>query len=175
MAKNDKPAAKSTGGQGAPAGQEQETVGGGENATNPSESSTAGHAPTSSQDGLPSAGYPTDGSKPGAQTGANDGDEAVSLAGSVQAAGGEDRPQLSDFGRAQIAPFKRPAESAYVLGIEVTAQRDGYRRGGRGWSRTPQTVALRDLTDQQIEQLKADPAIRIHGVRIPVDTEGESA
>ena len=45
--------------------------------------------------------------------------------------------------------------------LRITAQRDGFRRAGRTWSREPTIVPRRDLTDEQLEQLDRDPAIDV--------------
>lgn len=45
-------------------------------------------------------------------------------------------------------------------GLRVTAKRDGFRRAGIEWSGTT-TVPLSDLTDDQVELLKAETTMLI--------------
>lgn len=55
-----------------------------------------------------------------------------------------------------------------VPGLRVTAKRDGFRRGGQLWSGTTE-VPLSDLDKEQIEQLKAEPMLRVEETEIEVE------
>ena len=50
----------------------------------------------------------------------------------------------------------------------VSAARDGFRRAGRAWSRTPVVVPAGDLDDEALAALRADPSITI----VPTGPEG---
>lgn len=43
--------------------------------------------------------------------------------------------------------------------LTITAKRDGRRRAGRAWSKTPVTVDAGKLSKAQIEALKSDPML----------------
>ena len=43
----------------------------------------------------------------------------------------------------------------------ISAVRDGFRRGGRAWSREAVVVAADELTDEQLAALEADPNITV--------------
>ena len=53
--------------------------------------------------------------------------------------------------------------------ITVVAKRDGFRRGGRAWSTTPETLCLDELTEEQLEALRADPGLILveHNTQTP--------
>ena len=57
--------------------------------------------------------------------------------------------------------------------LTVTAKREGFRRAGRAWSTTPQTVPIAELTEEQLDALRADPNLVVveHGTDLP--REGE--
>lgn len=66
---------------------------------------------------------------------------------------------------------KAPAASDAQTGaLKVIAKRDGFRRGGREWSGTT-IVPLSELTEQQIEQIEAEPML----VTQRVDAADETA
>ena len=43
----------------------------------------------------------------------------------------------------------------------ISASRDGFRRAGRAWGRQAKVVAAGDLTDAQLQMLRADPNITV--------------
>ena len=61
-----------------------------------------------------------------------------------------------------------------VPAIEVIARSDGFRRAGLVWHKKPTTVALSELTAEQVALLQEDSSLRIRGVYIDVDAEGQS-
>lgn len=164
MAKNDKPAAAKAGGQGTPS--DQAPAGGGENNANQTEKSTDGHAATFNPANLQS-----DGSAIGdVQAGVKQGAELEHQSSVVNA-------PAAQPGTIAIASdhFGAMFASARIPAIEVTAHRDGYRRAGHGWGKSTQIVKLNELSDDQLEQLKTDPNIRLRGVMIDPDMDGEQA
>ena len=50
----------------------------------------------------------------------------------------------------------------------VSAARDGFRRSGRAWSRTPIVVPAAELDDAALAALRADPSITV----VPTGPEG---
>lgn len=48
--------------------------------------------------------------------------------------------------------------------IIVTSAREGFRRAGRAWSKTPTTVAVADLGDAALTALEAEPMLRVERV-----------
>lgn len=65
------------------------------------------------------------------------------------------------------------ASDKKVPGLRVIAAQDGFRRGGRAWSKEPTEVALTDLTKEQIAQLKAEPTLAVTECEIPRADESE--
>lgn len=45
--------------------------------------------------------------------------------------------------------------------IQVVSAVDGFRRGGRAWSRTPTVVDTAELSAAQLEQLRAEPMLTV--------------
>jgi hypothetical protein len=45
--------------------------------------------------------------------------------------------------------------------LKVTAHRDGYRRAGRAWTRATTVVDVSEFTEEQAQQLRADPHLVI--------------
>lgn len=81
-------------------------------------------------------------------------------------------------GTSQTAVAKSDAENAVGLGhfaqeraLRVSATRDGYRRAGRGWSRTPEFVPLADFSDEQVQQLVSDPHLAVSAGYLPARDE----
>ncbi len=64
------------------------------------------------------------------------------------------------------AAAKPPAPAKPVVGLTVTCRGDSFWRAGRHWTSKPITVALEDLTEEQIEQLKAEPMLMVEDVEI---------
>jgi hypothetical protein len=61
-----------------------------------------------------------------------------------------------------------------VPAIEVIARSDGFRRAGLVWHKKPTTVAMSELNAEQVALLQDDSSLRIRGVYIDVDAEGQS-
>jgi len=55
--------------------------------------------------------------------------------------------------------------------LRVSATRDGYRRAGRGWFRTPKIVPLADFSDEQVQQLISDPHLAVSASYLPAREE----
>ena len=53
----------------------------------------------------------------------------------------------------------------------ISAHRDGFRRAGRFWDRKAVIVSADELTEEQLEQLEADPNITV----TPCAPEGQAA
>lgn len=49
----------------------------------------------------------------------------------------------------------------------ISASRDGFRRAGRAWTRAATVVAADDITEAQLEQLRADPNITVTETAAP--------
>lgn len=45
--------------------------------------------------------------------------------------------------------------------IRVVSQIDGFRRGGRAWSKAPTDVSFDDLTEEQLKQILAEPLLTV--------------
>lgn len=57
-------------------------------------------------------------------------------------------------------PEEKPARKSRKL-IRVRATHDGYRRGGRAWTRQPTDLPADSLTREQLDALEADPRITV--------------
>lgn len=67
------------------------------------------------------------------------------------------------------------AKKAVVQGLEVIAKTsETFYRAGRGWSQTPTTIALTDLTKAEIEELKAEPLLIVREVELPAPESSEA-
>ena len=51
--------------------------------------------------------------------------------------------------------------------IAVTSRREGFRRAGRIWSTRPVTVAVEELTADELEALERDPALTVVHTELP--------
>lgn len=45
--------------------------------------------------------------------------------------------------------------------LVISAFRDGFRRAGRAWTRAEQTVAIADLTNEQVAAIRAEPNLSV--------------
>jgi len=54
-----------------------------------------------------------------------------------------------------------------VIGLRITAAREGFRRAGRAWSRQPTDVPLADLSDDQVAMLRAEPMLTVEESALP--------
>ena len=48
--------------------------------------------------------------------------------------------------------------------ISVAAEKEGFRRAGRAWSKTPTEVPVSDFTEEQLQQLFEEPMLTIKEV-----------
>lgn len=69
------------------------------------------------------------------------------------------------FGKMLADSFRSTA------GLKVTSRQAGFRRAGHAWSITPTVIALSELTDDQVLQLKGEPMLKVE----LVDLEDEEA
>lgn len=51
-----------------------------------------------------------------------------------------------------------------VIGLRITAAREGFRRAGRAWSKQPTVVPVADLTDAEVDALMAEPLLTVEEV-----------
>lgn len=103
------------------------------------------------------------------------GSSATSMPGQEALSTLDGQPQ---HGTSQIAVVTNDAEQdvdlshfAQERALRVSATRDGYRRAGRGWSRTPEIVPLVDFTDEQVQQLVSDPHLAVSAGYLPTRDE----
>lgn len=52
-------------------------------------------------------------------------------------------------------------------GLRITAQREGFRRAGRAWSKQPIEIPLAGLSDADIAALKAESMLTVEEVVLP--------
>ena len=82
----------------------------------------------------------------------------------------------------KIPPAVNVGASSYLPGqvgatrqvLQVVSKRDGFRRAGREWHGTT-TVHAEELTEEQLEQLKAEPMLVILELDVPEESVGELA
>lgn len=53
-----------------------------------------------------------------------------------------------------------------VIGLRITAKREGFRRAGRGWSKQPTDVPLADLSGEEITMLKAESMLTVEEITL---------
>jgi hypothetical protein len=51
--------------------------------------------------------------------------------------------------------------------LRITSARDGFRRAGRAWSKAPTEIPLADLTDDQVDMLRAEPMLTVKEISLP--------
>lgn len=51
-----------------------------------------------------------------------------------------------------------------LVGFNVTAKQEGFRRAGRAWSKTETFVPLEELTEEQIAQLKSESMLDVEEI-----------
>jgi len=51
--------------------------------------------------------------------------------------------------------------------LRVVAQREGFRRAGRPWTRAETVVPVEDLTAEQVEALQAEPRLKVTEDEVP--------
>ncbi|HJW23763.1 MAG TPA: HI1506-related protein [Rhodocyclaceae bacterium] len=92
-----------------------------------------------------------------AATQAETGNEAVSEAGNSPLPGEESQAvqhQPAEAGQGE-------ADGPVVSHIIITAKKEGFRRAGRAWSKTPTTVDMDELTAEQIDALVLEPMLDV--------------
>ena len=67
------------------------------------------------------------------------------------------------------APPAPPAKKSPVKALSVASRVEGFRRAGRAWSKSEITVALADLTDEQVAQLKAEPLLTVTEIELAAE------
>lgn len=58
--------------------------------------------------------------------------------------------------------------------LSVTSKKEGFRRGGRAWSGTAETVDPGDFTAAQLKQIQNEPMLIVHEVDPPKEAEVET-
>lgn len=53
--------------------------------------------------------------------------------------------------------------------LQVVSKRDGFRRAGREWHGTS-TVAVDELTDEQLDQLYSEPMLVVMELEVPAES-----
>ena len=66
-------------------------------------------------------------------------------------------------------PEKQSADAPEntIPALRVSAKAAGFRRAGRAWSVAPVEIALSDLTDEQISQIKGEPKLAVTEITLP--------
>lgn len=55
-----------------------------------------------------------------------------------------------------------------VPGIRVTSRVAGFRRAGRSWSASPTEVAISELSDAELAQIRSERQLSVIDIAIPV-------
>ena len=79
---------------------------------------------------------------------------------SAAASGGE-QAQATDAGDTKASTKADKKSTNKVAALKVSSLREGFRRGGRAWSKEAQIVKLSDLTKDQIAQIKSEPMLAV--------------
>jgi hypothetical protein len=56
-------------------------------------------------------------------------------------------------------------------GLVVSSNLDGYRRGGRAWTKQPITIARDDLSEEQFNQVIEDANLTVEFVDLPLQSQ----
>lgn len=74
------------------------------------------------------------------------------------------------------AKSKAKAAGPATKGVRVQARNEkGIRRAGRHWGAAPEDVALSDLTPEQLEALREEPALLVTDIDMPEPEKTEPA
>lgn len=92
----------------------------------------------------------------------------------AKGAGGAGKANRPVSAPAQKSSGSNPS-GASTPGLEVISNRDGYRRGGRGWTKKPTIVAVADFTEEQLGLILADKDLTVTEVEIAVKVAPEPA
>lgn len=71
------------------------------------------------------------------------------------------------------ADAKQATKTVKVPALVVTSAREGFRRGGRAWSKKETTVKLSELSKEQIAQIKAESLLKVAEVEIDEEVAAE--
>jgi hypothetical protein len=74
----------------------------------------------------------------------------------------------------QPAAGKVTADDVEITHLKVRSLQEGFRRAGRAWSTTEETVSVDDFTDAQIKQLMTEPMLVVVSVAIAEAKPAES-
>lgn len=66
---------------------------------------------------------------------------------------------LPPVGDDQVADAK--LRDLVIESVTVTSEVEGFRRGGRAWSRTPITIPFDELSEEQIIALEKEPLLQV--------------
>lgn len=54
-----------------------------------------------------------------------------------------------------------PQDDLVAVAVIVTSRREGFRRAGRAWSKTPTTVPIDELSEDDLQKLHAEPLLSV--------------
>lgn len=63
-------------------------------------------------------------------------------------------------------PASSKNKAVKVPALSVVSARDGFRRGGRAWSKEATVVKLSELTKEQIKQLKGESLLTVTEIEV---------
>lgn len=64
-------------------------------------------------------------------------------------------------GAAQGAGSESKLPELVVEAVTITSEVEGFRRAGRAWSRTPTTVQIDELSEEQLKALESEPLLQV--------------
>lgn len=70
-------------------------------------------------------------------------------------------------------PTNPPESAKTEKALSVQSSRDGFRRAGRAWGKEATVVALSELTQEQIEQIRNEEMLTVAEVEIPAESAAE--
>lgn len=69
-----------------------------------------------------------------------------------------------------IRPATKPAAGPADRGLRIVSRPPRFLRCGREFGPEPRTIPLSELTDEEVERLKAEPLLVVIEVDIPAQT-----
>ncbi len=99
--------------------------------------------------------------KPKTGAGKAGADEAAAKKAAAEA---EAKKAAEEAAAAAAAQSDKPGQK--VPALRVISKRDGFRRGGRAWSKEETTVKLSELSDEQVSQIKGESMLEVEEVEI---------
>lgn len=54
-----------------------------------------------------------------------------------------------------------------VVGLRITAAREGFRRCGRAWSKRPTEIPVAGLSEAEVAALMAEPMLTVEEITLP--------